>query len=165
MGGLIPIFNSGSKNDLSETHNMSVVHKTIKERADGSKEILERSMDIIQQDYRKGGQWLTNKPTSDRDEDHFRENKATVLIKQKHILDDGKGNREIDEKAIKTEDLRSMHGTKLIRSDLNILPDRRGNLLHKFISNKNPFKMLGNKQTQELLDSSSDLEPLSLEDK
>jgi hypothetical protein len=156
MNGLIPKFNTEPLNDLTEKRSMSVIYRIEKESADGKKEIFEKSLDYAFDEYRKGRQWLNTMPATGKEEEHLRDVKNSLLVRQKHIIDDGKGNRITDEQAIKTDDFQSMHGTKLIRSDLNIIPDKREKLLEKFASKANPFQMLGNKQTQTLLDSKTD---------
>lgn len=154
MGGIIPLFDSKANNDLSEKKSLNLMHRITKERADGSKEIFEKTMDFTQDEFRSGDQWLTNsKPCSDKDENHFRQLQSSLVVREKHVLEDKEGNRIIDEKALRTDDQFSMHGTKMIRSDLNIRSDKRLILMDKFSSKSDLFKMLGNSKSKQLFNS------------
>jgi len=145
MNNLIPIIGGGTSSDLIKKKMVNAILRHTVEKADGSKEIFERTLEASDEKFMQGDQWLWNpaKPDRDADDTHFREDKSWVIQKEKHIIEDAQGNRTIDEKAVKTEDYWSSHGAKLIENAPAHETDKRILLLNDFSIGKDPFGLLG----------------------
>ena len=158
MGGFLPSFGSGAKNDLTRKKNMNAMHRHIEEKADGSKKIIERSLEFSDNQFITGDGWLHNPfnpEEKDKEKDHYREDKSQLIIREKRIEEDAFGNRTIDEFAVKTDDFWSSHGTKLIGNGPAMDFDKRLGLLSDFSLGSNPLDALGSKKDQLYLDEGS----------
>lgn len=160
MGKGIIVFNNGAKNDLKIKKNMYVMHNHTEYHSDGSSDSIERTMETSDEKIMLGDQWLNNPnrlENVDKASDCFRQDKEFMLMKEKRIHDDGKGNKTVDEKAVKKEDVFSTRGNKLIGNSPALLNDKRGKLLSDFSSgNSNPFKIGSGKTSPELPSPSDD---------
>lgn len=145
MAGMI-LLSGGAKNDFFEKYDLFASHTHTEEKADGSKEIIQKDLESSEQSYCKGDGWLWNpkKPDLDPGESHFREDKSFVLMKDKRIKKDKFGNKTIEEKAAKTEDSKTLHGTSMIINEPETFIDFRPSLMDNFSSNNDPFHQIGN---------------------
>jgi hypothetical protein len=149
MGGFLPTFpGMDVTNDTHEIKKLNIMHRHVEERADGTKITVERSLEHEDNVYCKGSDWLVNKNPNwdgqqDRPQDHFRDNKKFTLARETTIIEDKNGNRTIDEKAVRKEDIWSTHGTKLIGDRPERNRDSRNLLLEEFTVGGNPFQILG----------------------
>lgn len=143
MNFLIP--SEDPKNGLEIHKKMQVIHRHIEERANGTKETFERSIDFADKKKMDGGKWLNNPYQryydDDIDEKHKRCDLTEMTIRETHTFDDGRGNRTIDEKALNMEDLFSSKGTKLIGNSPAIKSDSRLPLLNNFSTSPDAFQI------------------------
>lgn len=157
---LIPIFGSGAQNDLTKRKSIHAIERHFERNADGTSFETERSIESVDERVMAGDQWLwnPNKPDRDKDRDHFREDKLSVLVKEKRTEFDVTGKPiKVDEKAVKTEDFWSSHGTKLIENAPDLSPDNRIPLLNQFASGTDSFKLLGNNEVKNLLEGGNNV--------
>jgi hypothetical protein len=149
MGKLLPAFSDfGIKNDTHEIKKLNVMHRHIEQRADGTKITVERSLDHEDNVYCSGSDWLVQRNWNwagqrDKSQDHFRDNKKVTVSRETTIIEDKNGNKTIDEKAVRKEDIWSTHGTKLIGEKPELNKDSRIPMLEDFSIGKNPFKIVG----------------------
>ena len=145
MSNLIPVLSGGASSDLTKRKKMSAIHSHIEERADGSKETIEKRIDFSDDRFMQGDQWLYNPEQADKDSDdaHFREDKSQLTVRERHIIEDGQGNKTIDEKVMTTDDYWSSHGVKLIADGPNREPDKRITLISDFATQKDIFALIG----------------------
>jgi len=136
----------GAINGLTTSQSLNIVHRHIEEKADGSKFSNERTMEYSFKDVIKGDPWLIPKNNNykhDKQEDTSRQTERLLTIRTSSIIDDGKGNRIIDEDAIQTKDFSESKGIALISNEPETPNDERGKLIYDFPREQNPLKLIG----------------------
>jgi hypothetical protein len=145
----ITLITSDEFNDLNKNKTLHLVQRHVEEKADGSKVTVERSLEHSDQSYCQGSQWIIPKnpdwsgKQSNPFEKHLRDDKTSTVIRETTIIEDGKGNKIIDEKAIKQEDFDIRNGTKSISPRPELNRDSRQGMLEHFKTGKDPFSILG----------------------
>lgn len=150
MKGLIPIEFNKPASAFYEKSQMNAMHRHIEEKADGSKTIIEKSVEQFKNTDIEGSRWIVpGNPFSFEKEDpafaHKRKNQKHTVIKQSITNIDAKGNKVTDEKAVRFDDESFVTGTKTIGMRPELKNDDRGNLLRDFSGGCDPFKMLEKK--------------------
>jgi hypothetical protein len=134
--GFIPDFNDDATEGYADNHTLSIQHRRIEEKADGTKNIFERNLDFADTKVLDGGKWLISaKPNFfDRDKDHLHRNKKeqSLMVTERTIFDDGRGNKTVTENAFKMEDSKIIKGTKLIGNKPEISHDKRPDFFQPF---------------------------------
>ena len=140
---------NGAKNDLYKKFDLYASHSHIEEKSDGSKEIIQKSLESSEESYNRGDGMLWNPERADSDPEdaHFRNEKSYALLKNTKAKQDCFGNKITEEKAVKTEDSKTLHGTSMIIDEPRKWTDSRPGLLDKFSSNSDPFRQLGSNNT------------------
>jgi hypothetical protein len=146
MGGFLPDFESNTSEGLADRKSLSIQHRRMDEKADGSRRFYERTLEHADTHVLDGGKWLiSGRPNYvDRDKDFAHRNKReqNLLVTEKTIIDDGKGNITTIEDAFRTEDARTIKGTKLIGNGPAIETDYRAGLLQPFRESSDIFNLL-----------------------
>jgi len=147
MGNIVTI--GDASNAYNSQRKIYAIHTHIEEKSDGSRITIEKSLDFSKQKDIEGSQWLIPGTSEwhgkeDKDSNHFFTENESFIEKVRITTDDGKGNKTIDEKAVKKEDFTRIKGTKRISNQPDIDFDKRQWLLEDFASqNHNPFESLG----------------------
>jgi hypothetical protein len=155
MGGYIPEFEENTSEGWANRQIMSIQHRHIEEKADGSKKSYERTLDYLNTHVVDGGKWL--RPVTpnffDKDKDSLHRNKkdSALTVTERTTLDDGRGNKTITEDAYKMEDSRIIKGTKLISDKPDLIEDKRGEFLLPFQNAPDIFSMIESKKNQQTL--------------
>jgi len=149
MSNLFPSFRPPQQNDMSRKHSLNIIRKKTIERADGSNELHERSLDYSTNTHAKGHDWLSgSKKNRMPNEDHFRQDSSQITVRDKTIIDDGMGNRITEENAFQLGNDSSTSGTLLIGNKRETKTDERGLLFNKFNSSSSSLTFFNNSSSK-----------------
>ena len=135
--------NFGAVNDCSDKKTLKLYHRHYEEKANGEKKTIERSAEYLKSTFAQGDGWFNtvqpNWVDKDREEDHFRNDKNVLIVRDVITIEDKEGNKTIDEKVKRTEDEKTSHGKKLIGHGSDHRPDERIEILEEFLIENQHF--------------------------
>ena len=140
MSNFIPNLRPPQKNDLTKKQTLNVIHKRTAQHADGSGEMYEKSLDYSTSTHAEGSEWLGGrKKFRLPNEDHFRQDSSQIVVRDKKVINDGRGNILTEEHAFQVGNESTSSGTLQIGNRPEIKADKRPELYDKFSSSSNAF--------------------------
>jgi hypothetical protein len=129
------LLGTNAKNDLLKVRNLHASHQIITENCFGIT-VEEKSLEYLHEKKIAGDGYLWNpeKRDVDKEEDHIRTEKTSMIVRSKSLFERSDGLRIIDQDVAKTEDFTELRGTSMIADELDTTPDRRQALLSNFSS-------------------------------